>query len=310
MFRTFVKSAFLKSINQKIEIENSDITLHIKRDDLLHPYISGNKYRKLKYNLAQAKAENKTTLLTFGGAFSNHILAVAAAGKENGFQTIGIIRGEELHDKIAENPTLQKAQDFGMVFEFVSREVYRNKSNGNFIKKLEDQYGDFYLLPEGGTNDLAIKGCEEILTENDKNFDFFCCAVGTGGTISGIINCSKHGQQVLGFPALKGDFLKEDICKFVQNPNWELVTEYHFGGYAKITPELVQFINDFYQKYQIPLDPIYTGKMVYGVFDLIKKSWFPKGSKILLIHTGGLQGIAGMNQLLKQKNQIEINTYD
>jgi 1-aminocyclopropane-1-carboxylate deaminase len=310
VFRTFAKSLFLESINQKIEIKNSDITLYLKREDLLHPYISGNKYRKLKYNLAKAKAENKTALLTFGGAFSNHILAVAAAGKENGFQTIGVIRGDELHDKIAENPTLQKAQDFGMVFEFVSREVYREKNSTDFRRKLEDQFGDFYHIPEGGTNDLAIKGCEEILKESDGNFDYICCAVGTGGTISGIINCSKSSQQVLGFPALKGDFLKEDIRKFVQNQNWELVTDYHFGGYAKVTPELVCFINDFYQKYQIPLDPIYTGKMVYGVFDLIKKEWFPKGSKILLIHTGGLQGIAGINRLLKQKNQIEINTYD
>ncbi|NNT72001.1 1-aminocyclopropane-1-carboxylate deaminase/D-cysteine desulfhydrase [Flavobacterium sp. IMCC34852] len=297
-------------MNQKIEIENSDITLYIKREDLLHPYISGNKYRKLKYNLAQAKKENKNTLLTFGGAFSNHILAVAAAGKENGFRTIGVIRGEELWDKIAENPTLQKAQDFGMVFEFVSRTVYRDKNSADFSKILEEKFGDFYRLPEGGTNDLAIKGCEEILTKADESFDYICCAIGTGGTISGVINCSKHSQQVLGFPALKGDFLKEDICKFVHNQNWELVTEYHFGGYAKVTPELVYFINDFYQKYQIPLDPIYTGKMVYGVFDLIKKEWFPRDSKILLIHTGGLQGIAGMNQLLKQKNQIEINTYD
>nr|WP_217902822.1 pyridoxal-phosphate dependent enzyme [Flavobacterium sp. J49] len=300
----------MESINQKIEIKNSDITLYLKREDLLHPYLSGNKYRKLKYNLVQAKAQNKTTLLTFGGAFSNHILAVAASGKEMGFQTIGVIRGEELRDIIAENPTLQKAQDFGMVFEFVSRAAYRDKNRADFNKMLEDKYGDFYLLPEGGTNDLAIKGCEEILTQADESFDYICCAVGTGGTISGIINCSKSSQQVLGFPALKGDFLKEDICKFVQNPNWELVTDYHFGGYAKVTPELVCFINDFYQKHQISLDPIYTGKMVYGIFDLIEKGWFSKGAKILLIHTGGLQGIAGMNMLLKQKNQIEIQTYD
>lgn len=300
----------MESFNQKIEIENTNITLYIKREDLLHPYISGNKYRKLKYNLAQAKREKKTTLLTFGGAFSNHILAVAAAGKEMGFQTVGVIRGEELCDKIAENPTLQKAQDFGMVFEFVSRAVYRDKNSVDFGNFLEEKFGDFYRLPEGGTNDWAVKGCEEILSQIDEGFDYICCAVGTGGTISGIINCSKSSQQVLGFPALKGDFLKEDICKFVQNQNWELMTEYHFGGYAKVTSELVHFINDFYQKYQIPLDPIYTGKMAYGVFDLIQKEWFPEGSKILLIHTGGLQGIAGMNQLLKQKNQIEIKTYE
>ena len=300
----------MESYNQKIEIENTNYSLYIKREDLLHSYISGNKFRKLKYNLAKAKTEGKTTLLTFGGAFSNHILAVAAAGKEYGFKTIGIIRGEELHDKIADNPTLQKAHDFGMVFDFVSRAIYSQKSNSDFIRNLEEKFGDFYLLPEGGTNDLAIKGCEEILTETDNHFDYICCAIGTGGTISGLINCSKSSQQVLGFPALKGDFIREDICKFVQNKNWELVTEYHFGGYAKVNSELIHFINHFYQKNQIPLDPIYTGKMVYGVLDLIKKEWFPKGSKILLIHTGGLQGIEGMNRLLKQKDQIEIKTYD
>lgn len=300
----------MKSYNQKIPLENTDYTLYIKREDLLHPYVSGNKYRKLFYNLQSAKADNHGALLTFGGAFSNHILAVAAAGNEQGMKTIGVIRGEELRDKISENPTLQKAQEFGMVFEFVSRETYRNKNEEAFIQKLKEQFGDFYLMPEGGTNNLAVKGCEEILTDADADFDFICCAVGTGGTISGIINSSKVGQQVLGFPALKGDFLTEDICKFVAQSNWQLVSDYHFEGYAKVTKELIEFINDFYQKYQVPLDPVYTGKMAFGVLDLIEKKKFPKGSKILMIHTGGLQGIAGMNILLKQKNQIEIQFYE
>ena len=300
----------MESNNQKISLENTNISLYIKREDLLRPNISGNKFRKLKYNLAQAKNENKQTLLTFGGAFSNHILAVAAAGKEQGFKTIGIIRGEELKDKIAENPTLQKAEDFGMVLEFVDREIYKEKNNLKFIHQLAEKFGDFYLIPEGGTNDLAVKGCEEILTQNDEKFDYICCAVGTGGTISGLINCSKNGQQVLGFPALKGDFLREDICKFVSKTNWNLITDYHFGGYAKVSEELILFINEFYQKHKIPLDPIYTGKMMFGVLDLINKNYFPENSKILVIHTGGLQGIAGMNNLLKQKKQLQINVYD
>lgn len=300
------KDFFLKSFNQKIPLENPEYTLYIKRDDLLHPYVSGNKFRKLRYNLKKAKEENYSTLLTFGGAFSNHIVAVAAAGMENGMKTIGVIRGDELQEKIMSNPSLKKAQEFGMVFEFVSREIYRSKNEAAFMEYLEQQYGNFYLLPEGGTNSLAVKGCEEILEETDADFDFICCAVGTGGTISGIINSSKVSQQVLGFPALKGDFLSEDICKFVTQSNWQLVTDYHFGGYAKVTNELIEFINDFYQKFQVPLDPIYTSKMAFGVLDLIEKKKFPKGSKILMIHTGGLQGIAGMNVLLKQKNQIEI----
>lgn len=301
---------FSESFNQQITINHPTITLYIKREDLLHPTISGNKFRKLKYNLAQAKKENKETLLTFGGAFSNHILAVAAAGKEYGFKTIGIIRGEELKDKINDNPTLKKAQDFGMVFEFVSREFYREKDKPGFINQLRDDFGDFYQIPEGGTNDLAVKGCREILTDEDAKFDYICCAVGTGGTISGIINCSKSSQQVLGFPALKGGFLKEDICRFVAGENWELILAYHFGGYAKVDEELIQFVNEFYKTHKIPLDPIYTGKMAFGVLDLIKKNYFPENSKILMIHTGGLQGIAGMNKILKEKKQLEINVND
>ena len=300
----------MESTNQKISLENTNVSLYIKREDLLHPYVSGNKFRKLKYNLKQAKSENKKTLLTFGGAFSNHILAVAAAGKEQGFKTIGIIRGEELKDKIAENPTLKKAQDLGMVFEFVDREIFREKSSSKFIQQLVEKFEDFYLIPEGGTNELAVKGCEEILTVTDEKFDYICCAVGTGGTISGLINCSKKSQQVLGFPALKGDFLREDICKFVSKSNWDLIADYHFGGYAKVSEELILFINDFYQKYKVPLDPIYTGKMLFGVMDLINKNYFPENSKILVIHTGGLQGITGMNNLLKQKNQLQISIYD
>ena len=297
----------MKVCNHKISDFQNDISLYIKRDDLIHPIISGNKFRKLKYNLIEAKNQKKITLLTFGGAFSNHILAVSAAGKEYGFDTIGIIRGEELEDKIETNPTLQKAKEFGMVFDFISREEYRNKNNPEFLKKLKEKFGEFYLIPEGGTNEFAIKGCEEILTEDDKNFDFICCAIGTGGTISGIINSSKDCQKILGFPALKGDFLTEDIRKFAKKDNWELVTDYHFGGYAKYDATLIEFINNFYEKHQIPLDPIYTSKMVFGVLDLIEKEYFPPKSKILVIHTGGLQGINGINAILKQKNLTEIN---
>jgi len=296
----------LESIHKQIIIPNANVTVTIKRDDLIHPIISGNKYRKLKYNLLEANKLQAKTLLTFGGAFSNHILAVAAAGKENGFSTIGIIRGEELSDKVAMNPTLQKAQDYGMNLHFVTRDEYRLKDSKDYYNTLKKNFGDFYLLPEGGTNELAIKGCEEIVSLKGKEFDFICCSVGTGGTISGIINSSESNQQVLGFPSLKGDFLQQDICKFVQKTNWKLINDYHFGGYGKVTEELILFINQFYATYKIPLDPIYTGKMVFGVFDLIYKNWFPINSKILLIHTGGIQGVEGMNNLLRQKKQLEI----
>lgn len=296
-------------MNQQIHIDfPNDISLTIKREDLIHPFVSGNKFRKLKYNLLQAKAENKETVLTFGGAFSNHIAAVAFVGKEQGFKTIGIIRGEELFDKTEENPTLKFAQKNGMKFEFVSREDYRLKSEISFLEKLKDKFGDFYLVPEGGTNELAVKGCKEILTAEDAVFDFVCCAVGTGGTISGLINSAFPDQKILGFPALKGDFLKDEIRIFAKKNNWDLISDYHFGGYGKVNLELIEFINSFFDESKVPLDPIYTGKMVFGVIDLIHKNYFPANSKILLIHTGGLQGIEGMNLKLKQKKLPILKT--
>ncbi|BDB55762.1 1-aminocyclopropane-1-carboxylate deaminase/D-cysteine desulfhydrase [Flavobacterium ammonificans] len=298
-------------MNQSIAIDlPNGISLVMKREDLIHPFVSGNKFRKLKYNLLQAKAESQTTLLTFGGAYSNHIAAVAYAGRENGFQTIGIIRGDELADKIASNPTLKFAQECGMQFEFVSREDYRLKTEAAFLEQLKLKFESFYLIPEGGTNALAIKGCEEILTQEDGIFDYVACAIGTGGTISGIINSALPHQKILGFPALKGDFLQDEIRNFVQNENWELITDYHFGGYGKVNTVLVDFINRFLEKTKIPLDPIYTGKMVFGIVDLIEKNYFPKNSKILLIHTGGLQGIQGMNLKLKNKGVPILHTHD
>lgn len=292
--------------NQKITEFSNDVSLYIKREDLIHPFISGNKYRKLKYNLMKAKEEGQTTLLTFGGAFSNHIAAVAFAGKEYGFKTIGVIRGEELSSKTNENPTLSFAQQNGMNFLFETRENYRNKDSENYINNLKSLFGNFYLIPEGGTNELAIQGCEEILTAEDNTFDYICCSVGTGGTISGLINASSAHQKVIGFPALNGGFLKDEISKFADNKNWELIEDYTFGGYAKTSDELIEFINSFHYRTKIPLDPVYTGKMMFGIDDLIKKNYFPKGSKILAIHTGGLQGISGMNMKLENKKLQKI----
>ena len=297
----------MKSKNQKISIHfPNGIELFIKREDQLHPIISGNKFRKLKYNIRAAKDQNKKKLLTFGGAFSNHIVAVAGAGKEFGFETIGIIRGEELEEKIHENPSLAVAQQFGMKFFFVSRDAYRLKETPEFLEKMQSQFGDFYLLPEGGTNELAIKGCEEILIEPDSEFSYICTSVGTGGTVSGIINGSSSHQNIIGFSSLKGDFLQKDIAKFANQKNWTINCEYHFGGYGKVTSELIEFINSFYIQYEIPLDPIYTGKMMFGILDLIQKDFFPPNSKILAIHTGGLQGIAGMNLKLEKSGKTKI----
>ena len=293
-------------------MEEKGIELYIKREDEIHPFVSGNKFRKLKYNIQEAKKTNKNTLLTFGGAFSNHIVATAVAGYLTDFKTIGVIRGEELGldvtETLSKNTTLKNSYEHNMQFEFVSRELYRKKLEDSFINNLKEKYGDFYLIPEGGTNDLAIKGCEEILTVSDAKLDYICCAVGTGGTISGVINASSKHQKVIGFPALKGDFLFDDIKKLTSKSNWSLQTNYHFGGYAKYTDELIRFINDFNKDTGVLLDPIYTVKMIFGILDMIKKNQFKKGSKILAIHTGGIQGIEGFNQKLKKKNK-EIIVY-
>lgn len=284
----------------------NNISLYMKREDLLHPIISGNKFRKLKYNLEEAKNQNKKVLLTFGGAFSNHIVAVAGAGETFGFETIGIIRGEELQDKISENPSLLQAQQLGMNFVFISREQYRLKETPDFVEQLRKDFSDFYLLPEGGTNELAIKGCEEILVPLDSKFTHICSSIGTGGTITGIINSSTNNQNIIGFSSLKGDFLQNDIAKFANKQNWSLNCDFHFGGYGKVTDELINFINTFYLEHQIPLDPIYTGKMMFGIMNLIENNYFPPNSKILAIHTGGLQGIAGMNKALEKKGKTKI----
>lgn len=293
--------------NQEIEGFSKDISLFFKREDLIHPYVSGNKFRKLKYNLLQAKNENHTTVLTFGGAYSNHIAAVAYAGNEAGFKTIGVIRGEELVTKIQDNPTLTFAQNCGMSFVFETRANYRNKKEVAYLNELNEKFGTFYLIPEGGTNKYAIKGCEEILTETDKDFDYICCSVGTGGTIAGVINSSNSSQKIIGFPALKGDFIKDDIKKWVHHENWELNTNYHFGGYAKVSAELIVFMNSFYKDTKVLLDPVYTAKMMFGIVDLINQNYFPKGSRILAVHTGGIQGIQGMNFKLEGLHLPKIN---
>ncbi len=287
--------------------ENYGVQLDIRREDLIHPYISGNKFRKLKYNIIEAKEQAFKSLLTFGGAYSNHIAATAYAGKLYSIPTIGIIRGDELATKINENPTLKYVQSMGMHLEFVSRDKYRQKQNREFLDGWKNKYNQAYLLPEGGTNALAIKGCEEILTQGDNQYNYICSSVGTGGTLAGLIKASDPHQFVMGFSALKGQGLKEDISKFVNHTNWDVNYDHHFGGYAKINDDLVSFINEFKDRYSIPLDPVYTGKMMYGIMKLIEAQYFPKGSKILAIHTGGLQGIKGMNMRLSRLQKPLIN---
>ncbi len=290
----------MQATNTKLLISGNN-TLAIKREDLLFPEISGNKYRKLKYQLAKILASETKTILTFGGAYSNHIAAVAAIGKKHDLRTIGIIRGDELKNSISDNPTLSFAQDHGMNFEFVTREAYRQKESMIFLESLERKHGSFHLIPEGGTNELAIKGCTEILNTEDAQYDYICVPVGTGGTLAGIVSSLLPHQKAIGFSALKGTFQKELIETHTANKNFEIIDSFNFGGYAKIDEDLVRFINEFKSTHKIQLDPVYTGKMLYGIFDLMQKQYFKENSRILAIHTGGLQGIAGMNQTLKKK---------
>lgn len=264
--------------------------LYMLRLDLAHPTVPGNKWFKLKYNLQEAQRSGTRTLLTFGGAYSNHIAAVAAAGKEYGFHTIGIIRGEE-HTPL--NNVLERAKANGMQLEYVSREAYLNKTEQEFINELGHRFGKFYLLPEGGTNALAVQGCAEICSHIRIPFQRVCCAVGTGGTIAGLISSLDSGQQATGFAVLKGaSFLKGDIEALLARRSvrgsWGLELDYHFGGYAKSAKALDDFILSFGRHNNIPLEPVYTGKMMYGIVEMAKAGSFRRGEVIIALHTGGL----------------------
>lgn len=272
------------------------IRLALKRDDLLHPQVSGNKWRKLKYNLLAARAQGLSTLLTFGGAYSNHLYATAAAGKMFGFKTIGIVRGDELARKPL-NPTLTFCRSCGMHLHFISRTDYQRKDDPAFQAELSAQFGPCYLLPEGGTNDLAIRGTAELMPEliTQLGFtpDYVCCPVGTGGTVAGLAQSAPVGTQVLGFLALHVPEAIRLLANQSSIENVHQIRDYHFGGYAKTTPELLNFIRAFEHKTGVLLEQVYTGKMMYGLYDLARKGYFPKGATVVAVHTGGLQGRTG-----------------
>ncbi len=303
----------LPSPIQKLESEllsEKQIELWIKRDDLIHPAISGNKWRKMKWNIEKAKDNKKSTVLTFGGAFSNHIAATAFACKQAGLKSIGVIRGEKVEPL---NATLVKAQKDGMQLHFVSRAAYVLKKDDDFILGLRNQFGNFHLVPEGGANYYGVMGCMEIAKELDVQPDFFATSAGTGTTATGLLLSATQHQKVMVFSGLKGgEFLKDDIKHLINYTTYNsedtddilqhlnLITDYHFGGFAKITPELVEFANAFYRQFQIPLDLIYTSKLFYGLFDLIRKNQFKPHSKIVALHTGGLQGNNGFSGQMKK----------
>ena len=285
-----------------------NIQLFLKREDLIHPQISGNKYWKLFYNISSYLDQNPENpfVITFGGAFSNHIAATAALGKKYNLKTLGIIRGEELQDQWQKNSTLKLAHQNGMDFRFVTREEYRDKETLTQI--LEKEFPHALIIPEGGTNERAVEGIRFMLNEETKSFDYLCTAVGTGGTIAGISKFAKENQKVLGFKVVDDQSLNNKVLNLSTKNNFELV-EAHDGKYGKITDENIRFINDFKQKYGIQLDPIYTGKMMRKLSEMIEENYFSEGSKILVFHTGGLQGISGANELLRKQNRhlIDIN---
>ena len=302
----------LKYINENTPLEKVNdpllkerkISLFIKREDLNHPLMSGNKWHKMKYNLQEAIKQGKNTLLTFGGAYSNHIYATAAVGKIFNLNTIGIIRGEE---HLPLNPTLSFAKDNGMKLYYLDRTSYREKNSPEIINQLRKKFGDFYLLPEGGTNEFAVKGCGEIISKINIDFNFVCCPCGTGGTLAGLISGLQGHNFALGFAVLKGaSFLKRDVSSLLKISgnssliNWDINLDYHFGGYAKFNSALMDFISRFTLLTKIPIEPIYTGKMLFGIYDLISKDYFNEGSRIVALHTGGLQGLRGLSKKSKR----------
>ena len=284
------------------------IRLVLLRDDLTHPELPGNKWRKLKYNLLEARAQGHDTLLTFGGAFSNHIAAVATAGRLYGFQTIGVIRGEESQPL---NPTLAQAVADGMTLRYLDRDAYRRKQDPAFQAELLSQTGPAYVLPEGGTNALALRGCAELVAELSAqiSFDSLCVACGTGGTLGGILTALQPQQQALGVAALKnGGFLQDEINTLLTDAgrdvaaSWSVQTAYHFGGYAKFSPELLVFIQQFQARHGVLLDPIYTGKLLFGILDLLQQDYFAPGSTVVAVHTGGLQAWAGFRARFEKRS--------
>ena len=275
------------------------IKLFIKRDELIHPVIQGNKWRKLKYNLLEAQKNKQNTILSFGGAYSNHLHALAAVGQQSGIKTIGVIRGEAHYPL---NPCLQDMENWGMQLKFIKRIEYKQKNNTDFIKSLHQEFGEFYLIPEGGNNAAGKMGCVELLDELVDQYDVICCEVGSGTMLSSLIQNKKQlNTHYLGFAVMKNLQLDQEIKeslilsehKSSDLPAWKINHEYHFGGFAKTTPELDAFINNFKQQYNVQLEPVYSGKMLWGILDLIQKDYFKAGTCILAIHGGGLQGLRG-----------------
>ena len=300
----------LQSKIQQLELSSFGLpqkSLHILREDLLLAEASGNKLRKLLPNLKQAALDGINRVVTFGGAYSNHIAATAAAGQKFGFETVGFIRGEELALNWQKNPTLRQASACGMKLVFIERTEYRNRHHATYLSELKARYAPCVIIPEGGSNDLAIQGVAKMARLLPKKFKVLCTPIGTGGTMAGLLSGADHGQQVWGFSALKGVDFARELSQYGPGIPRTIFSNYHFGGYAKANNELIEFINNFRVQTGIALDPVYTGKMMFGLIDFLKKNPEVNAQDILVVHTGGLQGIQGFNELNKGLVKITVD---
>ena len=295
-------------LNQQIfsgQYLNNEIEVFIKRLDLIDPFISGNKLFKLKYNVDRALKEKKNMLITFGGAFSNHILATAAYAKKKNIDCLAIVRGEEYSEL---NPLLTLAKEYGMKFCFVSRKEYAKRNDNKYVSELARKYKKAYIVPEGGNNKLGVLGAEEILEKQDKTFDYIICPIGTGATISGIVNSSKSTQKIIGINCINEiKDLNNNISQKTNKNNWKIINEFNFGGFAKFDNVLTKYLKKFKSNNKITLDLNYTTKMFFGFEELINRRYFQRKSKVLLIHTGGIYGNLGFNYLYDLDLPYESN---
>ena len=278
-------------------LKEKRVELFMLRLDKIHPVISGNKWFKLKYHLECIKKNNYKGILTFGGAYSNHIVATAYATKLQGIKSIGIVRGEKPREL---SPTLKECIEYGMQLVFVTRDIYSLKINYHSINETEQQFPGYYTIPEGGAGELGEKGCREILDLVNKNtYSHITCAIGTRTMFLGLVNSSLPDQQLTGVCVLKGMkdlpvLFNELIYSQVKKNYCKIFYDYHGGGYARHTPELFSFMNDFYRQTGIPTDFVYTGKLLYAITGQVKQGYYPNGSSLLIIHSGGLQGNASL----------------
>ncbi|RXE95831.1 1-aminocyclopropane-1-carboxylate deaminase/D-cysteine desulfhydrase [Pseudoalteromonas phenolica O-BC30] len=276
-------------------LNKKKIKLSIKRDDLLHPVISGNKWRKLKYNLINMKSKGYDSFVTFGGAFSNHLYASAMACKTFNLTGHAIIRGPEIDES---NPTIKMARACGMNLYAVNRKTYRSRHAPAYLQTLQTEFPNSFIIPEGGTNHAALRGVAELAASLPQS-DYVICATGSGGTVAGLAKGCTHNTQVIGIAVLKqAEYLNQEIAQLLTSTHsgapWQLLTNHHYGGYGKFTDDVWAFCQFMHQAYKLPLEPVYTGKMLFAVWQLISQDYFPQGSRITAIHTGGLQGLDGL----------------